>query len=60
MHGEIIERDECALRASGYVFKRLDSIERSVVGSPGSGNDPGRAAPLLHALKATLTPAGEA
>jgi hypothetical protein len=32
MHGEIIERDECALRASRYVFKRLDSIERSVVG----------------------------
>lgn len=32
MDGEITERDECALRASRYVFKRLDSIERSVVG----------------------------
>ena len=32
MDGEIIERDECGLRASRYVFKRLDSIEQSVVG----------------------------
>ncbi len=32
MDGDIIERDECGLRASSYVFKRLDAIERSVVG----------------------------
>jgi hypothetical protein len=32
MHGEIIERDECALRASRYVFKRVESIEQAVVG----------------------------
>ena len=32
MNGEIIERDECGLRASCYVFKRLDAIEQSVVG----------------------------
>ena len=32
MNGEIIERDECGLRASCYVFKRLDVIEQSVVG----------------------------
>jgi hypothetical protein len=32
MHGEIIERDECVLRASRYVFKRVESIEQAVVG----------------------------
>jgi hypothetical protein len=32
MHGEIIEREECALRASRYVFKRVESIEQAVVG----------------------------
>jgi hypothetical protein len=30
--GEIVERDEFQLRASRYVFKRLDAIEQSVVG----------------------------
>jgi hypothetical protein len=30
--GKIIERDECGLRASRYVFKRLDAIGQSVVG----------------------------
>lgn len=32
MDGKIIERDECGLRASRYVFRRLDAIEQSVVG----------------------------
>jgi hypothetical protein len=32
LDGEIVERDECGLRASRYVFKRLDTIEQSVAG----------------------------
>jgi len=32
LDGEIVERDECGLRAARYVFKRLDTIEQSVVG----------------------------
>ena len=30
--GDIVERDEFELRASRYVFKRLDAVEQSVVG----------------------------